>query len=86
MFKKAFGDGIDVIDVIKPSAVTTSWLVNQDNPTEFSVEKSCVLQDPNQENRVIRCQMQDLFAGSIQSLIKDGCHAIQLGLCWHDRN
>src|SRR5207249_3230993 len=27
----------------------------------------------------------DLFAGSIQSLINDGCEVMQLALSWHDR-
>ena len=85
MFKKTFGDGICSLDIIKPSSIVTTWLKSQDYPTEFSIEKSCVLQDPNQQNRVIRCQQQDLFAASIQSLVKDGCDVIQLGLCWHDR-
>ena len=43
------------------------------------------MQDPNQENRIIRCKQQDLFAPGIQSLIKDGCEAIQLALSWQDR-
>lgn len=63
----------------------THWLKTQDYPKLFSIEKSCVLQDANQEARVIRCQQQDLFASSIQSLIKDGCEVKQLALCWYDR-
>lgn len=85
MFKKSLGDGICSYDIVKPSAIITHWLKNKDYPASFSIEKSCVLQDPEQQNRVIRCQQQDLFAGSIQSLVKDGCEAIQIALCWHDR-
>lgn len=85
MLKKAIGDGIEAIEVAKPSSIITHWLKSQDYPKEFSIEKSCTLQDPNQQNRVIRCQQQDLFAGSIQDLVKDGCEAIQIGLCWQDR-
>jgi recombination associated protein RdgC len=84
-FKKSFGDVLSTIEVTKPSSILTQWLKDQDYPNVFSVEKSCVLQDPGQQNRVIRCQQQDLFAGSIQALLKDGCEVIQLGLCWHDR-
>jgi recombination associated protein RdgC len=85
LFKKSFGDTVETFDVIKPSAVMTAWLKNNDYPKEWMVEKSCVLQDPNQQSRVIRCQQQDLFATSIQSLVKDGCEVIQLGMCWQDR-
>lgn len=44
-----------------------------------------MLQDANHESRVIRCKDQDLFASSIQSLIKDGCEIKQLALNWQDR-
>lgn len=85
MFKKSLGNGIDSFAVTKPSAIITHWLKTQDYPAFFAIEKACVLQDPDQQNRVIRCQQQDLFAASIQSLVKDGCEAIQIALCWHDR-
>lgn len=85
MFKKSFGDGIDAVEVIKPSSIFTHWLKDKSYPQVFSIEKSCVLQDPDQQNRMIRCQQQDLFAASIQSLVKDGCEAIQLALCWQDK-
>ena len=85
MFKKSLGDIVESYDVVKPSALLTQWLKNHDYPKLFSIEKSCVLQDPNQQHRVIRCQQQDLFAQSIQALVKDGCEVMQLGLCWQDR-
>lgn len=86
MLKKVLGDDVlSSFDLTKPAAVLTSWLRDKDYPKNFSIEKSCVLQDPNQQNRVIRAQQQDLFVDSIQQLVKDGCEVIQLGLCWQDR-
>ena len=85
MFKKSLGDVTAGLELVKPSAVLTSWLKDHNYPKLFSIEKSCVLQDINQQNRVIRCQQQDLFVPGIQALVKDGCEAIQLGLCWQDR-
>jgi len=85
MFKKSLDEGISSFEIIKPSSIMTSWLKNKDYPSFFSIEKSCVLQDPDQQNRVIRCQQQDLFDVSIQSLVKGGCEVIQMALCWHDR-
>lgn len=85
MFKKSLGDGIATFEVAKPRTLISHWLKTQDYPQVFAIEKSCVLQDPNDQHRVIRCQHQDLFATSIQSLVKDGCEAIQIGLCWQDR-
>src|SRR5579883_388671 len=72
MFKKSLGDGIAAFEIVKPSSVITHWLKEQSNPSVFAIEKACVLQDPAQQNRVIRAQQQDLFAGSIQALVKDG--------------
>jgi len=86
MFKKVAGDDvITMFDITKPSAVLTTWLRDKDYPKSFSIEKSCVLQDPNEQNRRIRAQQQDLFVESIQQLVKDGCAVMQLALCWNDR-
>jgi recombination associated protein RdgC len=63
----------------------TRWLKNQQYPTSFAIEKACMLQDPKQEGRIIRCKEQNLFDDGIQSLIKDGCEAVQLALSWQDR-
>jgi recombination associated protein RdgC len=84
-FKKTFGDNIDSFRINKLSVIMTSWLKHQNYSSSFSIEKSCVLQDANHESRVIRCKDQDLFASSIQSLIKDGCEIKQLALNWQDR-
>lgn len=85
MLKKAVGDQIATFDVVKPSAVMTQWLKTQDYPTNFSIERNCILQDPNEQHRIIRCQQQDLLADSIQTLVKDGCEVVQMGMCWQDR-
>ncbi|MDR3476909.1 MAG: recombination-associated protein RdgC [Gammaproteobacteria bacterium] len=85
LFKKSIADGIHAFEVKKPSPILTYWLKEKKYPTVFSIEKAGVLQDPSEQTRVIRCQQQDLFASSIQSLIKDGCEVKQLALCWHDR-
>ncbi len=84
-FKKTFGETIDAFRIEKLSAMMTSWLKHQNHSSSFSIEKSCVLQDANHESRVIRCKEQDLFASSIQSLIKEGCEIKQLALNWQDR-
>lgn len=85
LFKKSLGDIVEPIEVIKPSSIITQWLKSHQYPAAFSIEKACVLQDPNQQNRIIRCQQQDLFVESIQSLVKEGCEAIQIALCWYDK-
>ncbi|MCX7121216.1 MAG: recombination-associated protein RdgC [Gammaproteobacteria bacterium] len=71
-------------DIKKPTSVMTQW-VKEDAPEGFTIGLSCVLQDPQQERRVIRCQHQDLLATAIQSLMKDGCDIAQLSLSWKDQ-
>lgn len=85
LFKKSLGDCIAPFETIKPASLFTRWLKEKNYPTSFSIEKSCVLQDPKQQNRIIRAEQQDLFADSIQSLVKGGCEVMQLALCWHDK-
>ena len=85
MFKKSFGEIIESPEVVKPSSVVTRWLKGEQYPEIISIEKSCVLQDPNEQHRMIRCTQQNLFSPSIQGLVKEGCQAIQIELCWQDR-
>ncbi len=85
MFKKSFGEIIESPEVVKPSSVVTRWLKDEQYPQIISIEKSCVLQDPNEQHRMIRATQQNLFSPSIQGLVKEGCLAIQIELCWQDR-
>lgn len=85
MFQKAFGECIEPTDLIKPSALLTQWMKTQNTPQSFQIGKSCVLQDPDQQNRVVRCQQQDLFTSGVQTLFKEGFAVIQMELCWQDR-
>lgn len=85
MFQKAFGECMEEAELIKPSALLTHWLKTQDYPQEFSIGKACVLQDPEQQNRIVRCQQQDLFTSGVQSIFKEGFDVIQMELCWQDR-
>lgn len=85
LFKKSTQAETSAIEISKPSPIMTHWVKHHDYPSAFAVEKAGVLQDPNQQNRIIRCQQQDLFAASIQSLMKEGCVMKQLAINWQDR-
>lgn len=71
-------------DIKKPAAIMTNWLKEKE-PEAFGVGQSGVLQDPQQQRRMIRCQHQDLGANGIQSLLKEGCEISQLALAWKDQ-
>jgi len=85
LFKKSVTEKVLPIALKKLSPIMTNWLKDKDFPTAFSIEKSGVLQDASQQKRIIRAQQQDLFANSIQDLIKDGCEVKQFALSWEDR-
>lgn len=85
LFKKSVNTDVSPIKIKNLSPIITQWLKDQNYPTSFSIEKSCLLQDPNQQSRMIRCQQQDLFTISVQSLIKDGCEVKQLAINWKDQ-
>lgn len=84
-FKKAITEDMHAFELKKLSPQLTHWLKHRDYPMSFAIEKTCVFQDPQQQNRVVRCQNQDLFAQSIQTLIKEGCEVKKLALSWQDR-
>ncbi len=63
----------------------TQWLQHHSHPACLEIEKACVLQDPSQQSRTIRCQQQNLAASAIQSLLTDGCQVEQIALSWQER-
>ena len=85
LFKKSISQNIHAFQLKKLSTVMTYWVTQKEPSQLFSIEKAGVLQDPKQQNRIIRCQQQDLFANGIQTLIKDGCEVKQLAIAWQDR-
>lgn len=84
-FKKTFELNVHPFQLNKLSHVFTHWLKHKSYPSVFSIENACFMQDPEKQNRMIRCKHQDLFSNGIQSLLKEGCVVKQLALCWADR-
>ena len=86
LFKKTFGDNAyHAIETKKISNILTRWILNDSYPSSFSIEQSCVMLDPNQQSRIIRCQHQDLSFKAIQHLLQDGYTINQLSLNWQDK-
>lgn len=86
LLKKIFPEEIQPSDEVTAlSNIMTEWLENQDYPSAFSIEKNCVLQDPTNQMRMIRCQQQDLLSPNIQALVKDGYKIKQIALNWQDQ-
>jgi len=86
LFKKTFADiSFKSLETKKITFLLTEWILHDTYPDAFSIEKACVMRDPNEKERVIRCQQQDLSSDPIQALLKGGCQVDQLALNWQDR-
>ncbi len=76
---------LEYVETKRIATLMTHWLLDGDYPVSLFIEKKCVLRDPKEMHRVIRCQHQELSAEGVLSLIKDGCEVNQLAFAWHDR-
>ncbi|MGA2655166.1 MAG: recombination-associated protein RdgC [Gammaproteobacteria bacterium] len=85
-WKKVLPDhGLFLPELKDLNYVLTHWVQHHSYPQSFEIDKACVLQDPSQQSRTIRCQQQNLSATPIQSLLTDGCQVKQLALTWQER-
>ncbi|MDX1900647.1 MAG: recombination-associated protein RdgC [Gammaproteobacteria bacterium] len=85
LFQKSLAKNVASVKIEGLPSRMTHWLKSQDYPAILAIEKSCLLQDPDQQARTIRCQQQDLNAEAIQALLKTGCQLKQLRLSWQDQ-
>ncbi len=85
LLKKTLTIDITAFETKNVTKILTRWVRDSHNDTHFQIEKSAMLQDPNEQLRTIRCQQQNLFSSSIQTLIKEGCEIKRLGLSWNDQ-
>ncbi len=82
VFKKSVTDAIQPIKQQALTSFMTHWLKADSCPAPFNIERAAVLNDPANQGRVIRCQQQDLFSESIQTLLAEGCCVKQLAFSW----
>jgi len=77
---------VDLINPVvkKPNIEMTNWLMHQSTPGNLIIDKTCMLQDPSEQSRVVRCKDQNLSAPHVQAFMKDGYEVKQLALIWQD--
>lgn len=86
LFKRCLDVDVTRLQFDNLGNIMTQWLLSDHSLNKtFAIEKKATLHDPNNTQRIIRCQQQNLFSDSIQGLIKDGCRVKQLSLTWQDR-
>ncbi len=71
--------------VDKPVLTMTQWLLNQNPPSEITIEDECELRAPEEDGGMIRCKRHDLAAPEIKNHLDIGKQVIKLALNWEDR-
>jgi recombination associated protein RdgC len=86
LFKKSMGETTyQSIETKKVAPELTQWVSQGHAPKAFAIDQSCVLRDPQQQTRTVRCQHQDLSVEAIQAFLADGFEVHQLLLNWQDK-
>ena len=86
LFKRTI-DGVKAKPVKLASLGKTlsQWILTSKYPKSFAIEKAALLQDLNHQQRVIRCQEENLTSKGMQFHLKDGFTVKQLAMTWQDR-
>lgn len=67
------------------STIMSSWVLKGDQPSNFEIDTSCEMHDPEQENSVIKCVQQNLSDADILSHLKSGMKITRLSLIWNNK-
>ncbi|MDP1573806.1 MAG: recombination-associated protein RdgC [Coxiellaceae bacterium] len=85
-FKRAIAPtDLHSVEVKKPINLMTDWLKGEAIPRSFEIGQACLMRDPQQEKRMIRCQHQDLFSANIQAFLKEECEVMSLAMVWKEQ-
>jgi recombination associated protein RdgC len=90
LFLERLKEALDPVEIHLPEInnvpkLMTRWLLEGQYPDWLTIEGHCKLEDYNNKSRVIACRHQDLFADTIQRIVREGCVPKQLALTWKDR-
>jgi len=70
---------------LSPSAAMADWLVTQEAPASFSVDRECELKAIDESNAVVRYTRHRLDTEEVQQHIEGGKMPTRLALTWSDR-
>lgn len=84
LLKKSLDVDATALKLKKISYVLTQWINSDASPKGITILDKSVLQDPNQVQRIIRSQAQDIFSTPMQGFLKEGFEVKQLAVAWHD--
>lgn len=80
------GLALTLIDTqISPSAAMADWLVSQEAPQGFSVDRECELKAADESKAVVRYARHRLDTDEVRQHIEGGKMPTRLALTWNDR-
>lgn len=80
------GLALTLIDTqISPSAAMADWLVSQEAPQGFSVDRECELKAADESKAVVRYARHRLDTEEVKQHIEGGKMPTRLALTWNDR-
>ncbi|MDD2923746.1 recombination-associated protein RdgC [Rhodoferax sp.] len=68
-----------------PSAAMAEWLLSQEAPAGFSIDRECELKAADESKAVVRYARHRLDTEEVQQHIKDGKMPTRLAMTWADR-
>lgn len=68
-----------------PAGAMADWLVSQEAPTGFSVDRECELKAADESKAVVRYARHRLDTEEVQQHVRDGKMPTRLALTWADR-
>lgn len=87
LLRKCLGSlpAVPLNTVDKPVAIMTDWLINNQPPSDITIEDECELRSPEEEGGIIRCKRHDLSLPEIKNHLDTGKEVIKLAVSWADR-
>ena len=80
------GLAVALIDTkVSPMAAMTTWLVTQEPPSGFSVDRECELKAADESKAVVRYSRSPLDTDDVREQVESGKLPTQLALTWNSR-
>lgn len=84
----AFEDKLPLMPLdteLSPAVAMTNWLMEQEPPAGFSLDRDCELRQPDEERATVRYARHALDAQWVADHLQQGKQPVQLGLTWASR-
>jgi len=86
LVKSLDGLSLSLLDTpLSPQAAMSQWLLEQEPPVGFSIDRECVLQAVNENKSIVRYARHPLDIEEVQEHIQAGKLPTQLALTWDER-